>query len=132
MNNSGDSVGRLARYYRIETVNITVIYDDLDLESGKFRIKSGGGGHGGHNGLKSLNLHVGNAYSRIKIGIGRPPDGDVTHWVLSRMTPLQAKDEALIFSCLLPEIPAILQGRVAQATNRIHLRMREKLIGGGG
>jgi len=129
MNKSGEPVGSLARYYRIETADITVIYDDLDMAPGKLRIKQGGGGHGGHNGLKSINLHVGNAYTRIKVGIGRPPDGDITHWVLSSMTPLEAKDERMIFSSLVPEIPSVLQGRAAQATNRIHLKLREKIMG---
>ncbi|RMH52527.1 MAG: aminoacyl-tRNA hydrolase [Zetaproteobacteria bacterium] len=131
MNNSGETVGKLARYYRIATEAITVVYDDLDMDAGKLRIKKGGG-HGGHNGLRSLNLHVGNAYTRVKIGIGRPPDGDVTRWVLSPMTPMEEKDEALIFSCLLPEMVSILEGRLAQASNRIHLNLRERIVGEGG
>ncbi len=128
MNKSGEAVGAIARYYRLSTDAITVVYDDLDMEAGKLRIKKGGG-HGGHNGLKSLNLHVGNTYTRVKIGIGRPEDGDVTRWVLSPMTPLEEKDEQLIFSCLLPEITEILLGRSAQATNRIHLKLRERIMG---
>ena len=130
MNKSGESVGQLARYYRIGVDDITVIYDDLDMAAGKLRLKKGGGS-GGHNGIKSLNLHVGNAYTRVKIGIGRPADNrDVTNWVLSSMIPMEARDEQLIFDCLLPEITVIVQGHLAQASNRIQLKLRKTLMEG--
>jgi len=126
MNNSGESVGALARYYHIDTSDIMVVYDDLDMAPGTFRIKVGGG-HGGHNGLKSLNAHVGSDYCRVKLGIGRPVDGDITDWVLSSMMPQAAKDESVIFSCLLPEMAALLQGDVAQVNSRVHMNVKEIL-----
>ena len=123
MNNSGEAVGLLARYYNVPTNQITVVYDDLDLPSGKLRLRHGGG-HGGHNGLKSLNQHLPDAeYARIKLGIGRPPVGDVTPWVLGRADEGDRADEQRMFAALLPEIEHILAGHLAQAANRIHLAM---------
>jgi len=97
-----------------------VIYDDLDLPSGKLRIKSGGG-HGGHNGLRSLNQHLPNAdYTRVKIGIGRPPSGDITPWVLGGADETDRADENRIFDALMPEIPLLLSGERDKAANKIH------------
>lgn len=120
MNNSGEAAGKLARYYHVETQDIFVVYDDLELPAGKPRIKTGGG-HGGHNGLKSLNQHLPNPdYTRIKIGIGRPEHGEVTPWVLGRADAGDRAGEARVFDALLPEILTILSGDSASASNRIH------------
>lgn len=73
MNASGEGVGPLAAYYRVEPEDILVIHDDLDLESGVLRIRPGGGA-GGQNGVKSLIRHLGTQdFPRVRIGIGRPP-----------------------------------------------------------
>ena len=83
MNLSGQSVGALKRFYNIDNDNIWVIHDDIDLEFGDIRVKRGGG-HAGHNGLKSLDAHIGKDYHRIRMGVGRPPHkDDVSHYVLS-------------------------------------------------
>ncbi|MCF6208494.1 MAG: aminoacyl-tRNA hydrolase [Ghiorsea sp.] len=120
MNNSGESVAPLAKYYDIEPSDITVVYDDLDLPSGKLRIKSGGG-HGGHNGLRSLNQHLPNAdYTRVKIGIGRPPSGDITPWVLGGADEGDRADEQRLFDALLPQIPLLISGERDKAANKIH------------
>lgn len=126
MNNSGECIAPLTRYYDIDTTNIFVIYDDLDLESGKFRLKTGGG-HGGHNGLRSLNQHLpDNNYHRIKIGIGRPPqDMDVTPWVLGQSTQEETQQELRIFESLMKNLTTILDGNLAAASNHIHLRLQE-------
>lgn len=125
MNNSGEAVGQLAKFYQIEPEDISVVYDDLDLPSGKIRIKAGGG-HGGHNGLRSLNLHLSNTnYVRIRIGIGRPPGGDITPWVLGGADEGDRADEYRIFDALLPEIPLLLAGKVDTAANRVHLTLQQ-------
>ncbi len=81
MNLSGESVLAVSRYYKIE--DIIVIHDELDIELGRIKLKHGGSS-GGHNGLKSIDAHIGNAYDRIRIGISRPPRGvDVISHVLS-------------------------------------------------
>ncbi len=120
MNNSGEAVSQLARYYDIETRDITVVYDDLDLPSGKIRIKAGGG-HGGHNGLRSLNQHLPDSgYTRVKIGIGRPPGGDITPWVLGGADEGDRGDELRIFDALLPQTPLLLSGDRDKAANKVH------------
>lgn len=72
MNLSGDAVGSLANYYHIPPENILVIYDELDLPLGTLRLREKGG-TGGHNGMKSITNHLGQAFPRMRLGIGRPP-----------------------------------------------------------
>jgi len=126
MNNSGESLGPLARYYGVAVEDIFVCYDDLDLPAGKFRLKTGGG-HGGHNGLRSLSLHLADTgYRRIKIGIGRPPpDVNVTDWVLGKATTDDRQQEERIFSVLIKELDHILAGDLALASNHMHLHLQE-------
>jgi PTH1 family peptidyl-tRNA hydrolase len=74
MNNSGESVRLLVRGYSIQEANhIVIVHDELDLETGRLRLKEGGG-LAGHNGLRSITQHIGTTeYVRLRIGIGRPP-----------------------------------------------------------
>lgn len=73
MNASGEAVGALARFYQIEPDEIIVVHDDLDLESGKVRLRRNGGS-GGQNGIRSIIQHLGTPdFHRLKVGIGRPP-----------------------------------------------------------
>jgi len=126
MNHSGEAVALLARYYGVATSEIFVVYDDLDLSAGKFRFRTGGG-HGGHNGLRSLNQHLPDtAYHRLRIGIGRPPSGmDVTPWVLGKCTQAERMREERIFTALLRELPAVLARDLAGASNRMHIYLQE-------
>ena len=89
MNESGLPVAEIARFYKISVSNIFVFYDEIDLAIGKVRLKQGGG-HGGHNGIRDLDRHLGADYWRVRIGVGRPPMWiDVKSWVLMDF----AKDE---------------------------------------
>ncbi len=75
MNNSGIAVKALLTYYNISVEDLIVIYDDLDMEVGKLRLRSKGSA-GGHNGIKSIIAHIGTQeFNRIKVGIGRPLKG---------------------------------------------------------
>jgi PTH1 family peptidyl-tRNA hydrolase len=88
MNLSGKAVQAVCSYYRIGLEQVFVIHDDVDLELGRIKVKTGGG-RGGHNGLKSIDQIVGNAYSRIRIGIGRPNFGEVSDFVLGKFSNVE-------------------------------------------
>ncbi|MDR3156632.1 MAG: aminoacyl-tRNA hydrolase [Lactobacillales bacterium] len=83
MNNSGQAVGPLMTYFNVSLKDIVVIYDDLDMEVGRVRLRSKGSA-GGHNGVKSLIVHLGTQeFNRIKVGIGRPGSGhSIVNYVL--------------------------------------------------
>jgi PTH1 family peptidyl-tRNA hydrolase len=84
MNKSGLPVAEVARFHKILPDNIFVFHDELELAAGRLRVKQGGG-HGGHNGLRDIDRHLGQSYWRVRIGIGRPenPAMDVRAWVLA-------------------------------------------------
>jgi PTH1 family peptidyl-tRNA hydrolase len=83
MNLSGQSVGEAMRFYKLEPSDVIVFHDELDLAPGKCRVKTGGG-HAGHNGLRSIHQHIGEAYHRVRLGIGHPGHKDrVAGYVLS-------------------------------------------------
>lgn len=71
MNLSGQSVGEAMRFYKLTPDDVTVLHDELDLAPGKCRVKQGGG-HAGHNGLRSIHQHIGAEYGRVRLGIGHP------------------------------------------------------------
>lgn len=92
MNNSGVAVQALMTFYKIPLENLVVIHDDMDLTVADCRTKIGGGS-AGHNGIRSIDAHVGRDYTRIRIGIGHPRDFDLpmdpADWVLGRFGPVQ-------------------------------------------
>ncbi len=81
MNRSGDSVGEALQFFKLSIEDVIVMHDELDIPPMSFRLKKGGG-HGGNNGLRSI-LHLGDAFMRIRLGIGRPPhpEMDVANYV---------------------------------------------------
>lgn len=104
MNASGEAVGQLARYYQIEPSDILVVHDDLDMESGKLRLRRDGSS-GGQNGIKSITQHLGTQeFNRVKVGIGRPS---------GRMDP--AAYVLQDFSSAEEELFAILREKVCDA-----------------
>ena len=83
MNKSGLPVAELSRFYKITPDDIFVFHDEIDLGEGRLRVKQGGG-HGGHNGLRDIDRHMGKDYWRVRIGVGRPhTKEDVHKWVLN-------------------------------------------------
>lgn len=91
MNNSGQSVGEAMRFYKLGPDDVIVLHDELDLAPGKTRVKQGGG-HAGHNGLRSLHAHIGEAYHRVRLGIGHPGHKDrVAGYVLHDFSKADAE-----------------------------------------
>ena len=123
MNLSGQSVASYANYYGLEAKKILVAHDDLDLSAGCVRLKYGGG-HGGHNGLRSITQSLGSdAYYRVRIGIGRPEPGrDVSSFVLGK----PSSKERLIISSRIDDVLAlsdeILSGSFESAMNVLNRR----------
>ncbi len=78
MNRSGQAVGEAMRYFKLSPEQVVVIYDELDLAPGKCRVKRGGGS-GGHNGIRSIDRHIGPEYWRVRLGIGHPGHKDRVH-----------------------------------------------------
>lgn len=78
MNESGQSVGEAMRFYKLTPGDVIVFHDELDLAFGKLRVRTGGG-LAGHNGLRSINQHIGPEFGRVRIGIGHPGDKDRVH-----------------------------------------------------
>lgn len=120
MNLSGQSVSALARFYKIQPEEVLVIHDELDLDPGIVKLKSGGG-HGGHNGLRDVSEKMGKTYQRIRLGIGHPGNkNQVSDYVLKkpsqddRISIERAIDEALdVFEL-------IVAGDSQKAMNELH------------
>lgn len=111
MNLSGEAVQPVSSYYKISLDKIIVIHDDIDLPLGKIGYKIGGGA-GGHNGLKSIDKHLGQNYHRIRIGIGRPEDQayEISNFVLGKFSP---EEELVVFrniSLLTGKIQLLISG----------------------
>lgn len=121
MNCSGLSVSKVLKFYKIPPEEVLIIHDEIDLDPGTIRLKEGGG-HGGHNGLRSINDHLGtNNYYRLRLGIGHPGNKDiVANYVLSPASKDQkSKINSAIDSAMI-DINTIIQGDFQKAMNNIH------------
>jgi peptidyl-tRNA hydrolase, PTH1 family len=125
MNLSGPPVLAMAQFYKINAADILVFHDELELPLGKIRIKQGGG-HAGHNGLKSIDMALGPDYWRIRLGIGRPlhPDHAVHDYVLQNF----AKEERLLAqklcTIMAANLECLLNDNPAQFMNKVVLGMK--------
>ena len=118
MNLSGETVGPLAAYLNIEPLDVIVIHDDLDLDFGRIKIKVGGG-HGGHNGLKSLISHLSSKeFIRIRVGIGKPPAGsDVSAYVLNNFSTEEKKELSHVLEHAGDAVEAVISEGPTRAMN---------------
>jgi PTH1 family peptidyl-tRNA hydrolase len=122
MNLSGKSVCRAARYHRFEPQQILVIHDDLDLDFHVVRVKEGGG-TGGHKGLASCKADLGSAeFVRVRMGIGRPPYGDATDYVLSSFSDAEKADMTDVIALGADVVETIVAHGVVRAMNRYNKR----------
>ncbi len=110
MNESGRSVGEALRFYKLEPASVFVFYDELDLQFGKLRVKRGGG-NAGHNGLRSIDAHIGKDYWRIRLGIGHPGEKRLVHsHVLKDFSKEEAKTVEKLLDAVAAELPRLLEG----------------------
>jgi PTH1 family peptidyl-tRNA hydrolase len=124
MNRSGQSVGALARFYKIAPEAVLVVHDELDLPPGSAKIKKGGSS-GGHNGLKDITAALGTQdYWRLRIGIGHPRELQLQQPVVDFVLHRPRKEEqSLIDDSIdrsLSVIPLLCEGRFEQAMMELH------------
>lgn len=121
MNLSGEAVGEAMRFYKLEPKDITVIYDELDLPASKARIKVGGG-HGGHNGIKSIDAHCGKDYRRLRLGIGHPGVKDLVHaHVLGDFAKADQAWLVPLLDAIADNADMLVRGEDSQLLNKIAL-----------
>ena len=121
MNRSGQSVGTLARFYKISPENILIAHDELDLPPGTIRLKKGGG-HGGHNGLRDSAAQLGSKeFMRLRVGIGHPGhSSEVTNYVLGKAPQSEQILMEQAIDRALDEVSAIVAGEHQKVMNRLH------------
>ena len=120
MNLSGQSVVPFAKFYQITPEAMLIAHDELDMDPGVIRLKTGGG-HGGHNGLRDIVPHTGPNFHRLRVGIGHPGSKErVSGHVLSKAPSSEQKlmDDALHHA--LSRIKLLVNGEVQQAMNQIN------------
>lgn len=120
MNRSGQSVVPFAKFYQVAPEAILIAHDELDMEPGIIRLKTGGG-HGGHNGLRDIVPHIGANFHRLRIGIGHPGSKErVSGHVLGKAP---SSEQALMDAAIdhaLSKVKMLVDGQVSQAMNQIN------------
>lgn len=120
MNLSGQPVVSLLGYYKRGIGDVIVVHDELELPFGQVRLKVGGG-HGGHNGLRDLIKHIGRDFVRVRVGIGRPPEGwDPADFVLAKWTEPEASALPGLVDTAADAVEEILVSGITAATNRFN------------
>ncbi|MEP2641101.1 aminoacyl-tRNA hydrolase [Roseobacter sp.] len=131
MNNSGQSVQAAMRFYKLDPADVVVLHDELDLAPGKVKHKVGGG-HAGHNGLRSIHAHVGPDYARVRLGVGHPGHKDrVASYVLHDFAKA---DEAWlddVLRGLSDGAPFLAAGDAPKFMNAVALRVAPPRSGTG-
>jgi PTH1 family peptidyl-tRNA hydrolase len=126
MNLSGDSVQPAAAFLKVRLDHVIVVHDELDLVWKDIRIKAGGG-HAGHNGVRSIIERLGDAgFVRVRVGIGSPARGDrdAADWVLSNFDPVERAESPKVVSAAALAVRDIIDDGVAKAMNRVNTGTR--------
>lgn len=119
MNLSGNAVGALAQFYKIDPDRIIVLYDDVDLAPGKVRVKQGGGS-GGHNGIKSIDAAIGVNYRRVRMGVGKPEHADTSSHVLGAFSKAEENGwVAEVIEAVAEHVPLLLKNDTALFMTRV-------------
>ncbi len=127
MNLSGQAVGEALRFYKLMPADLIVLYDELDLAPGKVRVKTGGGA-GGHNGIRSIDGHVGKDYRRVRIGIGHPGVKEmVTHHVLGDFARVDAEWLEPLLAAIADHADLLVEGRDDAFMSKVSLALRDAL-----
>jgi PTH1 family peptidyl-tRNA hydrolase len=131
MNNSGQSVQAALRFFKLEPADLIVLHDEIDLAPGKVRVKIGGG-HAGHNGLRSIHAHVGPDYTRVRLGVGHPGHKDrVAGYVLNDFSKADRDWLEPVLQGVSDGAPALAAGDAPGFSNAVALRVAPPRSGGG-
>ncbi len=123
MNESGRSVGEAMRFYKLTPADVTVFHDELDLAPFKLKVKFGGG-HAGHNGLRSTDAHIGAEFRRVRLGIGHPGHKDrVTPYVLGNFAKAEIDDLTDLLGAVAAEAPWLAANDDVRFMNEVARRM---------
>jgi len=127
MNLSGQSVGEALRFYKLTPADVTVFYDEIELPGGKLRVKIGGGS-AGHNGIRSLDQHIGKEYRRVRIGVGHPGAKEMVHGhVLGDFSKSDREWLDVLLDAIADNAAVITTGDDNGFMNKITLTLRDKL-----
>ncbi|ANT53162.1 aminoacyl-tRNA hydrolase [Mesorhizobium amorphae] len=127
MNLSGQSVGEALRFYKLDAAALTVFYDEIDLAAGKVRVKVGGGS-GGHNGIRSLDDHIGKGFRRVRIGVGHPGVREMVHGhVLGDFAKADREWLAVLLDTIADDAGLLAKGDDNSFMNRVTLALRDRL-----
>jgi PTH1 family peptidyl-tRNA hydrolase len=125
MNESGRAVGEALRFYKLDTEALTVFHDELDLAPFKVKVKQGGG-TAGHNGLRSIDQHMGPDFRRVRIGIGHPGHKDrVTGHVLGNYAKAEMDDLADMLGAIAAEADWLAKGDDVRFMNDVAMRLQD-------
>lgn len=124
MNESGRSVGEAMRFFKLEPGDVTAFYDELDLDPFRIKVKTGGG-TAGHNGIRSIDKHIGPDFRRVRLGIGHPGHKDrVTGHVLGNYGKAELDDLADMLGAVAAEAPRLAEGDDVRFMSDVALRLR--------
>ena len=130
MNLSGQAVQAAVTFYKLQLADVTVFHDELDLAPGKCRVKQGGG-HAGHNGLRSIHQHLGEAYGRVRLGIGHPGHKDaVAAYVLHDFAKADQDWLDDLLRGISDGAAALAEGDATRFMNAVSLRVAPPRSGG--
>jgi PTH1 family peptidyl-tRNA hydrolase len=125
MNESGRAVSEAMRFYKLEMSALTVFHDELDLAPFKVKVKQGGG-HAGHNGLRSIDQHLGAEFRRIRLGIGHPGHKDrVNGYVLGNYAKAEMDPLAGMLGAIAAEADRLAAGDDTRFMNDVALRQQD-------
>src|SRR5450755_1053586 len=126
MNESGRAVAEAVNFYKLGLPDIVVLHDEIDLEPGKVRVKTGGGS-AGHNGLRSITSHVGNDYRRVRIGVGHPGAKELVHpYVLGDFSKAEREWVDTLIGVIADNAALLAKGDDSSFQNKVHLAMQAK------
>lgn len=119
MNNSGRALGEVVRFFQLQGSGIVVLYDEIDLALGKVRVKQGGG-HAGHNGIRSIHAHIGADYRRVRIGVNHPGHKDlVIGHVLKDFPASERQRVDVVLDAIADAAPFLAEGADDRFQSRV-------------